>query len=50
MASRSVKCLVSLAQGLGIDELPLDNRSDEWWAEFWREMGMAEVMRMAVTL
>lgn len=44
--SRSVRCVVSMAQGLGIEQLPLSGRSDEWWTEFWRRMGLKEAERL----
>lgn len=34
----SAKYAAAMARYLGIDELPLDSRSDEWWTEFWREI------------
>ncbi len=42
----SAKYAAAMARYLGIGELPLDSRSDEWWTEFWREMGMAETQRV----
>lgn len=43
---KSVKFAVSLARWLGIEELPLERRSGEWWTEFWREMGLNEARRV----
>lgn len=46
MKINSVICAVNLAQALSIDELPIDNRSDEWWDEFWHCFGLQEAVRI----
>lgn len=43
---RNAVCVASLAQGLSIDVLPLDNRSDKFWNEFWRLIGLNESKRI----
>lgn len=42
----SVTCALSLAAVLGIDELPLNNRSDQWWDKFWKRLGLEEAERI----
>lgn len=46
----SVICAVSLAEGLSIEDMPLANRSDEWWDEFWQEMGLREARHIKEAL
>ena len=46
MNTNSVICVVNLAQALSIDELPLENRSDQWWDEFWHCYGLQEAQRI----
>lgn len=43
---RNAVCVASLAQGLSIDELSLDNRTDKFWNEFWQLMGLNESKRI----
>ncbi|MDE6585670.1 MAG: hypothetical protein K2K80_03220 [Clostridia bacterium] len=50
MKAKSVICAVSLAEGLSIDDMPFENRSDEWWDEFWRVMGLREAQRIREAL
>lgn len=46
MNTNSVICTLNLAQALSIDELPLENRSDRWWDEFWHRYGLQEAQRI----
>lgn len=46
MKTDGVICVVNLAQALSINELPLENRSDRWWDEFWRFYGLQEAQRI----
>lgn len=42
--------LVALqAEDEPLEELPLDERSDEWWNRFWQVMGEREAKRMQET-
>lgn len=42
----SIEYVVSLTDGLGIVELPLNGRSDKWWDMFWYSMGLKEANRL----
>lgn len=35
-----------LAEGLSAEELPLNDRTDNWWYWFWCYIGLAEAKRI----
>ncbi len=43
---KTVLCAVNMANSLSVEEMPTAFRSDEWWGEFWREMGLQEAQRI----
>lgn len=38
--TKSAKVIATLSESLAVDELPFNSRSDKWWNEFWRVMGL----------
>lgn len=42
----SIDYVISLIDGFGISELPVENRSDSWWCRFWDEYGLNEAQRI----
>lgn len=46
MNTNGIICVVNLSQALSINELPLENRSDRWWDEFWQLYGLQEAQRV----
>lgn len=43
---KTVLCAVTMADSLSITEMPTAFRSDSWWDEFWRCMGLKEAERI----
>ncbi len=41
----SAYLMAQLAAGLAVAELPLEDRSDRWWSEFWFFIGFNEAQR-----
>lgn len=43
---KTVLCAVTMTDSLSITEMPTAFRSDSWWDEFWRCMGLKEAERI----